>query len=101
VPHAIALVAGALAAGTAFAALVALRASRRRSLRLSEEVGRLASRLDEMEQATAHLAMQVEVAESVLLDKGIADEQDLESARRSFEARGHPGYVAERDGDLH
>jgi len=104
VPHAIALAAGtaaaALAAGTA-AALVALRASRQRSQRLSEEVDRLTSRLDEIEQATAHLAVQAEATECVLLDKGIADEQDLESARRSLEAREHPGYLAERDGELH
>jgi hypothetical protein len=103
VSPAIALAAGtaaALVAGTA-ATLVALHASRRRSQRLSEEVGRLASRLEEMEQATAHLAVQVEVAESVLLDKGIADEQDLEAARRSLEAPEHPGYLAERDGNLH
>jgi hypothetical protein len=101
VSFALALIPTALAAGSVAAAFAGLRASRRRSRALSEQLGRFASRLEELEQAMAHLAVQAEVAENVLIEKGVADEQDLESARRSLEARVQPGYVAGRDGGLH
>jgi hypothetical protein len=51
---------------------------------LSERVGELAARLEAAEQDVAGALARTEVAETVLLDKGIADEDDLEAARRRF-----------------
>lgn len=47
-----------------------------------EQVDGLASRLATSEQDTATALERTEVAETVLLDKGLADEEDLEAARR-------------------
>jgi hypothetical protein len=66
--------------------------------RLSERVGELSTRMEAAEHDVAGALAQGEVAESVLLDKGLADEEDLEAARRRF---GDAPRVAGRDGELH
>ncbi len=69
---------------------------------LSERVEELSARLGATENDAARAALSAEVAESVLIEKGVADEEDLEEARRQFRAQGGcPPYVRERDGDLH
>ncbi len=83
------------------AALVAVRRTRA----LGSEVGELRERVHEMsrrleaaEQDVSQALASADVAESVLLDKGVADEEDLEAARRKF---GEEGYVRGRDGEIH
>ncbi|MEY2668009.1 MAG: hypothetical protein RJA59_647, partial [Pseudomonadota bacterium] len=46
-------------------------------------------------------ALRIDAAETVLLEKGVADEEDLEEARRYFEQNSAPRYDRERDGSLH
>jgi hypothetical protein len=69
---------------------------------LTERVGELSARLEAAEQDSATALAQADVAESVLLDKGVADEEDLEAARAA--RTGAPdaaGYVRHRDGEIH
>ncbi len=51
---------------------------------LSERVKELSTRLDTAEQDVQSALARTEVAETVLLDKGLADEEDLEAARSRF-----------------
>ena len=97
-----------------FAALVAAAWTvfRRRERRLTGEVGELNERIRELsarveaaEADVAHAVTQAEISESLLLEKGIADEEDIEAARRRFDG-GEPaapssGYIPGRDGGLH
>ena len=71
---------------------------------LSERIRELSARVEAAEADVAHSVTQAEITESLLLEKGIADEEDLEAARRRFDG-GEPSpsssrYVPERDGDL-
>lgn len=95
----------ALLAVALFAALAAVAVRRIRELAgdveaLSERVRELSVRLDATEQDAATALSQADVAESVLLEKGVADEDDLEAAR-ARSGSGEPGYVRGRDGELH
>ncbi len=86
------------------AALAAVAVRRIRELAdevraLEDRVRELSVRLDATEQDAASALAQADVAESVLLDKGVADEEDLEAARAR--SGGEAGYVRGRDGDLH
>jgi hypothetical protein len=88
-----------------FAALAAVGVRRIRDLTedvrvLSDRVRELSVRLDAAEQDAATALAQADVAECVLLDKGVADEDDLEAAR-ARSGGGEAGYVRGRDGDLH
>jgi hypothetical protein len=51
---------------------------------LSDRVNELSARVATTEQDVAGALARTEVAELVLLDKGLADEEDLEAARRRF-----------------
>jgi hypothetical protein len=71
---------------------------------LTERMRELSARVEAAEADVAHAVTQTEITESLLLDKGIADEEDLEAARRRFDG-GEPSsstsrYVPERDGNL-
>jgi hypothetical protein len=87
-------------AGISVAALVLARRVRA----LIREVGDLGARVDGLsarlasaEDEVARAVQRAEVAETVLLEKGLADEEDLEAARR-----GPDGAAAVRgEGDLH
>jgi hypothetical protein len=68
---------------------------------LGEQLRELAARLAATEQDVVQAVTQAEVAESVLLEKGVADEEDLEAVRRRYDGAGPQGYVRDRDGDLH
>ena len=88
-----------------FAALAAFVLRRTRELAdevrgLRDRVRELSVRLDAAEQDASSALAQADVAESVLLDKGVADEDDLEAAR-ARSGGGEAGYVRGRDGDLH
>lgn len=99
----------AFALGVLFAvpvtlAAVALRASRMhgtRSAALAEQLRDVASRLEALESEASRSSLRIDVAETVLLEKGVADEEDLEEARRYFEQNAAPRYDRERDGSLH
>ena len=72
---------------------------------LTERIRELAARVEAAEADVAHAVTQSEISESLLLEKGIADEEDIEAARRRFDG-GEPSasssrYVPGRDGDLH
>ncbi len=85
-------------------AVVALRAARARGAEaagLAEEVRGIASRVESVEAEVSRTALRADVAETVLLEKGVADEEDLEEARRYFEQHAAPRYLRERDGSLH
>jgi hypothetical protein len=65
---------------------------------LSTRVDGLAARLAAAEDDVAGAFQRAEVAENVLLDKGLADEDDLEAARRRPEGA---DADARGGGDLH
>src|SRR5512147_1779443 len=106
----------AIVLATAATAIAAVAAGwsrfHKRERRLNETVSELAERIRELsarveaaEADVAHAVTQAEIAESLLLEKGIADEEDIEAARRRFDG-GDPSasssrYVPGRDGDLH
>ena len=85
----------------AFAALEAVKAARRDALALAEKVRELSTRLEATEQEVARAAMQADVAELVLLDKGVADEEDIEALRRQFEEQSQDAIARDRDGTVH
>jgi uncharacterized protein YlxW (UPF0749 family) len=72
---------------------------------LTERVRELSARVEAAEADVAHAVTQTEITESLLLDKGVADEEDIEAARRRFDGGDPPPvsshYVPGRDGDLH
>jgi hypothetical protein len=84
--------------------VVALRTLRLRNAEaaaLAEQVRTLGGRLEAVEEDLNRTALRADIAETVLLEKGLADEEDLEEARRYFEQHASPRYVRERDGHLH
>lgn len=92
----------AAAIGTALAAASLLLARRVGALR--EELAELAGAVEELsarvagaEQDAAGALTRTEAAEAVLVGKGLADEEDLEAARRRFD---EPPPDAGRD-ELH
>ena len=64
---------------------------------LSAQVDGLAARIAVAEQEVAEARLRTEAAETVLLEKGLADEDDLEAARRQSD--GTPDEL--RRDDLH
>ena len=64
---------------------------------LEEQVRQLTLRLDVAEHDAVAASSQAEVAERVLLEKGYADADDLESARRRLEGEA----AGARDGGMH
>jgi len=92
------------AAALAGLSIVALLLARRvRALlgeisQLSERLDGLATRLGAAEVELAATAERSEVAETILLEKGLADEEDLEAARRRPEGS---SPSERRDGELH
>ena len=101
VPWLVPLAALATATAMALAALEAVRAARREVRDLAEKMRELSARLEATEQEVARAAMQADVAELVLLDKGVADEEDIAALRRQFEEQSQGAYVRDRDGSLH
>jgi hypothetical protein len=99
----------AFALGVLFAvpvtlAVVALRGFRLRGAEaqgLAEQVRSIASRVESVEAEVSRTVLRADVAETVLLEKGVADEEDLEEARRYFEQNTQPRYDRQRDGNLH
>ncbi|HVP69530.1 MAG TPA: hypothetical protein VMT17_19935 [Anaeromyxobacteraceae bacterium] len=92
-----------LAVGSALglAAVRALRARAAEARALGDELRKVSGRLDSLEGELSRTSLRADVAETVLIEKGVADEEDLDEARRYFEQNGQPRYVRERDGNLH
>lgn len=94
-----------LLAASGAIALLAVQAwsARRREADLREQVGGLALRLDQLhlrlevsEQDLATALSQTGVAEGLLLEKGIADAEEVEDMRRRLESDG----AAPGEGDV-
>jgi hypothetical protein len=70
---------------------------------LTERIQELTARVDAAEDDVAHAITQTEIAESLLVEKGVADEDDIEAVRQRYVADGAPPpvFVRGRDGDLH
>lgn len=96
-----------LAVASAFTLVAALllrahrreRAFGRMLAELRGELHELSSRLEAAEQEVVRVAVQGEVAEGLLVEKGVADEEDVEAMRARHGAAGS-GYVRLRDGEL-
>ncbi len=81
------LLAAAAVASLAFVTVLLarrIRALDAETLRLAEQVRELSARLEAAEHGAEGALARVEIAEAVLLDKGVADEEDLEAARARF-----------------
>jgi Cdc6-like AAA superfamily ATPase len=95
-----------LAAAGAALCLVALRLWRLRRAHaeeisaLSDRVTDLAARLEAAEHDAAQAVSHARVAGMLLLDKGIADEDEVEAARRRVD-EGGSSVVRNRGGELH
>ena len=68
---------------------------------LGERVSELSARVEAAEADVAHAVTQAEIAEGVLLEKGVADEDDIEAVRRRFDADDPGAGAGDRDGELH
>jgi hypothetical protein len=85
-------------------AVVALRATRARGAEaagLAEQVRGIHSRVESIELEVSRTALRADVAETVLIEKGVADEEDLEEARRYFEQGAQARHDRHRDGSVH
>ncbi len=93
------LVALALLSGLSLELVRRLRALRSEVASLTDQVQDLSARVEAAEQDASAALAQADVAECVLLDKGVFDEEDLEEAR----ARSGAPEPAQRprDGELH
>jgi outer membrane murein-binding lipoprotein Lpp len=93
-----------VALGTA--ALLAVRLARvhgRHAAQLSAlagRVGELSARVDAAEQDVAQALTHARVAGALLVEKGVADEEDVEATRRRVDEGGEPA-ARSRAGDLH
>ena len=67
---------------------------------LGERVSELGLRLEAGESEVAQAVTQAEIAENVLLEKGVADEDDIEAVRRRFVEDAPSAYDRSRDGEL-
>jgi len=87
------------------AALVGLvRRERAHASRLDALAGRvheLSQRLEAAEGDVARVQTQADVAESLLVEKGVADEEDVEAVRRRFDVDSGAEQSRPRDGELH
>lgn len=69
---------------------------------LVDRLGELQIRLAATEDQALRTALSAEVAASVLVGKGVTDEDELEEVRRQFQAQiGSSDYLPERDGERH
>jgi hypothetical protein len=94
-----ALVALALLAALSLELVRRLRALAGEVSALADRVHELTGRLEAAEQDASTALAQADVAECVLLDKGVFDEEDLEEARARTGAPESPARP--RDGELH
>jgi len=99
----------AFALGVLFAvpvtlAIVALRGFRLRGAEvegMADQMRGIAARMESVEAEVSRNALRADVAETVLIEKGVADEEDIEEARRYFEQNTPARYDRQRDGSLH
>ncbi|HSN90450.1 MAG TPA: hypothetical protein VLS93_04420 [Anaeromyxobacteraceae bacterium] len=95
------------AAAAAVLCLVAIRRWRRSRVAHAAELAALADRVDELsarleaaEREAAQAVSHARVAGMLLLEKGIADEEDVEAARRRVD-EGGASLARHRGGELH
>ncbi len=94
----IALVALALFAALSLELVRRLRALAGEVAALTERVHELGTRLESAEQAASAALAQADLAECLLLDKGVFDEEDLEEARAR--SGGPEAPARPREGEL-
>lgn len=75
------------------------RAFRAELERLTEQLRELTVRLEAAEGDAAQAITQSGIAESLLLEKGLADEEDVEAMRQRIDQEPPPGH--DREGELH
>ncbi|HTN53835.1 MAG TPA: hypothetical protein VML50_15605 [Anaeromyxobacter sp.] len=63
---------------------------------LEERLREVSTRVEAAEADVAHAVTQVDITEVLLLEKGVADEEDLEAARRRFDDPGVEGPEREQ-----
>jgi hypothetical protein len=68
---------------------------------LAGQVRELSQRLEAAEGDVARVQTQADVAESLLVEKGVADEEDVEAVRRRFDVDAGATVSRPRDGELH
>ena len=73
---------------------------------IQERMRELAARVEATEGDVAHAVTQAEISENLLVEKGIADEEDIEAARRKYDGAAATSasssrYIPGRDGGLH
>jgi hypothetical protein len=66
---------------------------------LEERLREVSTRVEAAEADVAHAVTQVDITEVLLLEKGVADEEDLEAARRRFDS--DPGVEGPEREQLH
>jgi hypothetical protein len=57
--------------------------------------------MESVETEVSRTALRADVAETVLIEKGVADEEDIEETLRYFEQNVPSRYDRQRDGSLH
>jgi hypothetical protein len=85
-PHVLASVLTAISLGVALYLVQRQRVLAQELRALREQLRDLSGRLAGTEKSAAEAASHAEVAANVLLEKGLANEEDLEAARRRFDA---------------
>lgn len=68
---------------------------------LEERLRELSMRVEVAEHDSIEASEHAEIAESVLLEKGYADADDLEAARRRLDREGSGGVARGREGEIH
>jgi hypothetical protein len=68
---------------------------------LAGQLRELSHRLEAAEGDVARVQTQADVAESLLVEKGVVDEEDVEAVRRRFDVEAAAPLARPRDGELH
>lgn len=97
----LALSALAILAGLGLAVLRRRRALEDEVTRLAGLVTDLSARLQKVGEEAARALAAAEVAGNVLVEKGVADEEELEAARERSGLGEGMAYVPGRDGEIH
>lgn len=87
---ALAVLSALLSLAAALASVLARRESREEAEALRKQVEALTQRLEQAERATSRAAGRAEAAGHLLLEKGIADEGELEALRELVESPERP-----------
>jgi hypothetical protein len=68
---------------------------------MAERIREMGTRFEAAEADVAHAVTRADMAEVLLVEKGVADEEDIESVRRRFIHGDDVPAAVEREGELH